>query len=717
MNKTLKIAVILSAVDQMSRVIDTAVNSSQARLRSLTDTMRNDFRRGSIMMATGVGLAASMAPAISAFAELENSSTRLETSMMRVGGVTDKLFKPVNDLAISLGAKLPGTTADFQDLFRSLLDGGVQAQSIINGVGESAAYLSVALEMPYRAAGEFAARMKIATGTADNDFMALMDTLARTKQIGVNVDEMMFAFGRSGGALKLMGVQGLQASKDMSVLFATLIRGGMSGETAGTGVAAVFNSMLNPDKINAARSAAAQFGISLEFMRNGRFLGVDNMIRQLDKLRVLSSTERFSIVNALAGSGQDAQILQRLISAGSAGFDELRGKMEIQASLNDKVNKQLGTLSNIWEATSGNFTNMLAAFGASMAPMLKAVSVFFGDVANAMQRIATNNPFLFKLIGTVIGLASAALVLGGAVYVMAGAWAAAKIGLILFAGGVSSAWTFLVVTIPHMIRTWTVGLMLWANTTKVGTAIQWAWNAAMAANPAVWITVAIIALIGVVALLIVKWKEITAWFKGSSPLARALAFSFNILVSPIMFVVRAIRALVDNWDAVKGFFKNIIKETILLPIRLFEAGVNMVSSIKNGIASKWGDFKNWWGDKIQTIRDYLPFSPAKTGPLKDLHKLKFVETIAAGIRPAPLIRAVSGLATAAVVALGAPRTGLASTGSGVPAGGSFNISINVNVMPGASGNPSDIRSAVREMIPEIKSQLSAIKQREEARKY
>jgi hypothetical protein len=47
---------------------------------------------------------------------------------------------------------------------------------------------------------------------------------------------------------------------------------------------------------------------------------------------------------------------------------------------------------------------------------------------------------------------------------------------------------------------------------------------------------------------------------------------------------------------------------------------------------------------VSRIRDYLPFSPAKTGALKDIHRIKLVETIAQSIRPTPLLRAIGNVA-------------------------------------------------------------------------
>lgn len=689
MDKALKIAVILSAVDNMSRIIDQSVSKSQAKLKSLTESMNRDFRRGTASIAAGTAIAASMAPAVSAFAELEQSSTRLETSMMKVGGVTDKAFKPVNELAIQLGSQLPGTTADFNNLFVSMLNGGVKAQSILDGVGKSAAYLAVALEMPYAEAGKFAAKMKEATGTADADFMSLMDTLARTKQAGVDVGEMQYAFGRSAGALKLMGIQGLEASKSMTVLYASLIRSGLSGETVGTGFASILNNILNPDKMGKAQAAAREFGVSLDFMKNGKFGGVENMIAQLDKLRGLSATDRAGVVNALTGGGQDAQMLQSLITNGLTGFNALKASMNEQASLQQKVDKQLGTLTNTWEAATGNFTNMMAVFGSSLAPMLKELAEGFGKVTTAVGEFASENPKLFAVIGTIMALAAGTLILGGIVFYMHGAWTAAKAGLLLF-----------------------------SNTTKIATGVQWLFNAALWANPITWIVIGVLALIAAVAILVWKWKEITSAMDRSTGIMRVVYTALRVIFAPLMAIAWAIRKVIDNWDDIVAFFDGIVKKVQELPAKLFEAGANIVNSLKNGIESKWGEFKAWWGDKIQGIRDFLPFSPAKVGPLKDIHRLKFVETIASSIKPGPMVKAVRGVTAAAALALTSPAAGSVSMGGGAAAaGGSITINVPVTIQPGGTGNPTEIASAVKAMAPEIMREIERLMQRKQSRQF
>ena len=57
------------------------------------------------------------------------------------------------------------------------------------------------------------------------------------------------------------------------------------------------------------------------------------------------------------------------------------------------------------------------------------------------------------------------------------------------------------------------------------------------------------------------------------------------------------------------------------------------------------------GSVLAEAREYLPSSPAKRGPLSDIHRLKFMETIASSINPAPLLDAIvnaTGLARGAM---------------------------------------------------------------------
>lgn len=84
---------------------------------------------------------------------------------------------------------------------------------------------------------------------------------------------------------------------------------------------------------------------------------------------------------------------------------------------------------------------------------------------------------------------------------------------------------------------------------------------------------------------------------------------------------------------------------------LVEAGANIVNTIVEGIKSAASGPAEAMADVVARVRAYLPFSPAKVGPLRDLNKVKLVETVAGAVHPEPLVDAMSGVAGAAFDAM------------------------------------------------------------------
>src|SRR5690606_12024609 len=64
----------------------------------------------------------------------------------------------------------------------------------------------------------------------------------------------------------------------------------------------------------------------------------------------------------------------------------------------------------------------------------------------------------------------------------------------------------------------------------------------------------------------------------------------------------------------------------------FNAGKNIVTSIADGINSAIGKVTDAIGNVTKKIRDFLPFSPAKEGPLRDIMNVKIAESIAEAIK-------------------------------------------------------------------------------------
>lgn len=74
---------------------------------------------------------------------------------------------------------------------------------------------------------------------------------------------------------------------------------------------------------------------------------------------------------------------------------------------------------------------------------------------------------------------------------------------------------------------------------------------------------------------------------------------------------------------VKGVFNDIVDFAKGIGSKMYEAGSNIITSIIDGIKSKVSQIGSTMSDVASKIRGYLPFSPAKEGPLSDLNRLDF----------------------------------------------------------------------------------------------
>ncbi|PIQ23508.1 phage tail tape measure protein [bacterium (Candidatus Blackallbacteria) CG17_big_fil_post_rev_8_21_14_2_50_48_46] len=373
---------------------------------------------GVVSRAMGQGILNGLKAPIAAFAEAEDAATRLRVSMMDSKGIS-KGFEQVNKLATDLGNKLPGTTADFQEMMTALNQQGVSAQSILGGVGKSAAYLGVQLKMPYRDAAIFAAKVGEAAGVAAKDMEKFMDTIQRTANLGVETTEMQYAFGRSAGALKNVGMQGLESAKSLSVMYAQLIKTGLSGETVGTNFAGMLENLKKyqyqiGDKATTAHQSLKKLGIEMQFFdKQGKMNGPREMIAQLEKLKKLTPEQRAKAMDGIFGGGQDSQMVNTLVAGGVKAYDEMARKAKAQADLNAKVEAQLRTLKNIWDSATGTFTNMLATLGESIAPELKAMADGLGKISEKLQAFAKAHPMLTKIVVGLTAISGVALLVGG----------------------------------------------------------------------------------------------------------------------------------------------------------------------------------------------------------------------------------------------------------------------------------------------------------------
>ncbi|EPG2861733.1 phage tail tape measure protein [Acinetobacter baumannii] len=581
-------------------------------------------------LAIGAVGTAGMAYTLKQYEDAEDAAMGLRVSMMQANGQVSKEYAEINKLANGLGTKLPGTTADFQNMMAVLIQQGISAKAILGGVGEAAGYLGVQMKMPFADAAEFAAKMQDATKTTEKDMLGLMDVIQRSYYLGVDSGNMLQGFAKISAGMKTIKAEGLEGAKAIAPLLVMADQAAMAGEAAGNAYSKIFKSMMDTKGIAKALKDS-RTGIQMNFTDGkGEFGGLPKMFKQLEKLKGLSTEKRLPILSDMFGNDAETiQALNLLIDKGQTGYNEVVAKMQKQADLQTRVNAQLSTLKNLKDAASGTFTSMLALFGEQLAPQFKMLITGFTNVTENVTTWAQKNPELANTIAKVV--AGGILLVGGL--------SALSLGLITVFG-------------PMMLVTKGIGMIgrgfgllaggflkLFTLAKFAGTGLLWIGRALLFAGQQALIAMGRLYLLAIRGIGMLAQGIIMGAVRGASLLGQSLLFLGRtaliagrfMLANPIILVAMAIAGaaylIYKNWEPIKGFFVGIwntvktafnggitgVSALIInwSPIGLFYAafakvlswfgvdlpakftgfGAMILTGLKNGIMSKIGEVK------------------------------------------------------------------------------------------------------------------------------
>lgn len=535
------------------------------------------------MMYTARGIADTtrnvLSSPVKAYAETEAASTDLRAAMMDNTGKVSADFKDIENLATRLGDRLPGTTADFKIMMLMLRRQGIESKKILGGTGEAAALLAVQLKKSPEAAAEMTAKLQDAMRATEDEIKGVIDQVQRLHYVGVEDSNIQGAFEKMAPALDILKIKGEAAMKTMAPLVGMLDQSGLVGESAGNAMRKVFTRMMDTEKIAKVTDGT---GISLNFTDGkGEFGGLDKAYEQLAKLKAVNTEQRLKIIQGIFGDDAETlQALNTMIDKGKAGYEEFAKKLESQASLEQRVNDQLGTLTNLWDAAGGTFTNFLAKMGESIAPELKDLTKWIGDVNEKLSNWAAQNPEtantimkivaaigIFLTVVTGIGAAISAVLVpialakfsffslfgvfaggGGMISTIIG-WLG-RLGMALLGFGAKAAVFLVTNPFGWAILAVIAIIMLWRNWETVKSALiaGWEWikkvfqqNPLLAAftGPVGWLIALLANWNKVEAALISGWEWIKKTFSGSNPISIAMTAAMG----PIGAVINSFRIL------------------------------------------------------------------------------------------------------------------------------------------------------------------------------
>jgi len=287
------------------------------------------------------------------------------------------------------------------------------------------------------------------------------------------------------------------------------------------------------------------------------------------------------------------------------------------------------SISTLKTAFQGLVTEVLAAVAPQLTKLVNALT----DFVVKLKEIVSHHP-------TIARLALGFVMLGGVVAQIVG-WLV-KLALVLNLIGGGGGLATLVAGISSVFGA--IGGVIGGIVSVISGAVS-AIGAAIGGLAAtiglpVLIIVAILSVL--IAIGIAIWRN---WDTVKGFLVKVWDFIKEAWTKAVNAIVKVLSTVIEKGRQIWMFFKS-------LPSRMFEAGRELILSLWRGIMSLINKPIEAVKSLAQRIRNYLPFSPAKEGALKDLPQagFGFVETFASSILAAqPILtnamnRLTSGIA-------------------------------------------------------------------------
>ncbi len=546
--KAFKVPAIFSAIDKISEPVkkmgaavsafvkrsEEDIARFERKYRKMGETSKNVAKKSFVV---GAALLAPLAVAGNNAIQFEDRMADVQKTTGLAGKELDKFGRGLLDMA-------PGTRTSIEELQKIAAIGGQMAvpnAELLTFV-DTIDKFNVALGSDFAGGTEEATKALAGLKNLFKETRALDISASITKagsainslsSQGVNVPELtefMSRIGQLPDAIK-------PTIQEVAALGSVLNKVGISAEIGSRAVGDILltgaqNLPKFAKQMGISEKAAKQLINSnpAEFLNKfaASLKGMDatSIARVLKGLK-LTDAGAIKVVGALSTNIDQVTKFQKIaneeFAKGTSLLDEYNTKNETTAAKIKKAKNSLEAFSII--------------LGQELLPILNKVLMKVLPILKAMITWAKENP---KTVKTIVGLTLAIAALS------------------FIVSGVSSA-IFLYSQIMLLASHWT----------KVVTAAQWLWNAAMAANPIGLIIIGIAAMIALIVVVVKKWDE---WGAAAS------LFLYTIL-GPLNILIQVVMSFMKHWEMVKNSFMDggfiagikaigaVIVDAIIYPIR------------------------------------------------------------------------------------------------------------------------------------------------------
>lgn len=684
------IASLTADQERLAKASERAAKAQDALQRNVAAQEKNLQQRAKFrgQMMDAVALGASLAVPVKQAMDWEQTLAEFN----KVAGKTPEEVKAISaaaqEMAVQTGVAREGIMGAFIAAAQAGFDEGEWQQ-----YAEAAAKMGVAFDISGEEAGEMLKAWRSTMGLSMDDAEKLA---AAANHIANNMNTTAADVGqvlqRQGALMKTAGLTAEQAA----AFSASLLAGGASPEQAATAAKNIMLALTKGDAASGAEKAALDalgFNDPKRLAQAMQAAPEKAMMMVFERIGNLAEDEQVSVMGQLFGSsavGAVAPLVGNLDQLANA-FGLVRDESEYIDSLQKEFDAMSVTTANQMNKAREGIKNLTTAIGSTLLPSVNEILQRLAGVAQWVAKFANDNP---KLVGAITKIAAGFIAIKVATVGFGYIFTFIRGGFLAVRGAILSARAGMLL-FTTATKAGAAASKVAAIGTKIWTAAQWAFSAALWANPITWVVAGIIALIAAGVLLWKYWDEVTAFFLKAWEWIKEAFANFD----PLGWISEKLNAL---WEWLNGF-------------SLFQSGVALLKTLTDGIMSVAKAPVEAVKGVLKKVRDFLPFSDAKTGPLSELtySGSQIMETLSRGIMEAanaPLDAMDSALRIA-------PEELLIAGGGGF-GGGGVTITINQEIHVTGGGDAYEqARRGAADGAQDLLDQLQRALAREERLSY
>lgn len=389
---------------------------------------------------------------------------------------------------------------------------------------------------------------------------------------------------------------------------------GMKGEQAGTTLRAAMIRLADPPKEAAAQLAA--LGVQVTDSA-GEMLPLDSIIGQLaTSMDGMGGAQKNAALAAIFGSEAMTGMLS-LVEAGPEKFNALTlglqnsggASAETAAKMKDNLTGSLQELSGAAETAQISIGSALAPAIRTLADALSGLVGWFNNLSPQTQRFIAIGAALSAGLLVLVGVVG--FLVTGLGFLAAAQWAAiipvlAFVGIVAAVIAVVGVLAFLTVKYWGQIKAWTT--TAW---TAIKTVIMNAWDAVVEMFRAAW---------GVVGPIVMAyWESIKAvWTAAFSTIKALLSAWWEVVKTLFATAFLAVYYIVTGqWDKIGGVFQAARDKLQGIVSKLWESlkaiwstaaqqltesTSNLWSGIKDVFSNAWAGIKSWFTGVVADAR-------------------------------------------------------------------------------------------------------------------